>query len=208
MTLGLGSGTTAAYAIKALGERIRLEGIDVRGVPTSSVSEDLAKGLGIPLVGFDTVSRIDMTIDGADEVDARLNLVKGGGGALVREKIVAQASDQLIIIVDERKLLDPLGKFPLPVAVVPFGWETTAKRLSALCPDMRLRLKGPDERDPYITDDGLYILDLAMGSIPDPAGAELAIKRVTGVVEVGLFVGLTTRLIVGSPDGSTREVAG
>src|SRR5579871_2491333 len=125
MTLGLGSGTTATYAIQALGERIRQEGLRVRGVPTSGRSRELAEALHIPLIDLSDVEQLDLTIDGADEVDPDLHLIKGGGGALLREKLVASASRELIIICDESKLKAELGVYPLPVAVIPFGWETT-----------------------------------------------------------------------------------
>jgi ribose 5-phosphate isomerase A len=203
MILGLGTGSTAACAIEAIGERIRQEGLRVQGVPTSARSEELARQWNIPIRSLSGSLEIDLTIDGADEVDTALNLIKGGGGALVREKIVAVASRERLIIVDESKQTPVLGAFPLPVAVIPFGWESTQRQLQALCPDVRLR--AASDGSPYRTDDGLYLLDLPMGRIEDPAALEAALKRMVGVVEVGLFVGLTTRLIVGYTDGRIEE---
>ncbi|HLV79600.1 MAG TPA: ribose-5-phosphate isomerase RpiA [Chthonomonadaceae bacterium] len=207
MVLGLGSGTTAAWAIQAIGERIRAEGLRVHGVPTSLRSRELAVALNIPLIELYETHEIDLTIDGADEVDTALHLIKGGGGALVREKIVACASRQLIIICDESKLKPVLGAFPLPVAILPFGWETTRQRLEALHPGIAISLRRPagTEGAPYVTDDGLYILDMHLGQIEDVSEMERRVKQTVGVAEVGLFVGLATRLIVGYPDGHTEE---
>jgi ribose 5-phosphate isomerase A len=203
MTLGLGTGSTTTYAIQALGERVRQEGLQVRGVPTSDRTRELAETLQIPLTDFSTESALDLTIDGADEVDPALNLIKGGGGALVREKLVASASRELIILCDDSKLKPVLGAFPLPVAVIPFAWETTRQRLLRLCASITLREDGAAGQ-PYSTDDGLYILDLHCGSIPDVPALAQAIKQTVGVAEVGLFVGLATRVVVGYADGHTE----
>jgi len=204
MILGLGSGSTAAHAIRFLGERIRKEGLEVRGVPTSGRSRRLAEELGIPLIDLVGVDAIDLTIDGADEVDPALHLIKGGGGALVREKIVACASRELIIICDDSKLKPALGAFPLPVAVVPFGWETTRRRLERFGGAITLR-QAADSNAPFVTDDGFYILDLHLGRIEDVPALERQLKQVVGVVEVGLFVGLASRVVVGYTDGHTEE---
>lgn len=204
MILGLGSGSTATLAIQYIGERIRIEGIRVTGVPTSSTTNAQAASVGIPLVELSHVGGIDLTIDGADEVDPALNLIKGGGGALVREKIVAAASRQVAIICDDSKIKQELGAFPLPVAVVPFAWETTRERLLTLCPVVTLRKqKGTDVT--YITDDGNLILDMHMDRIADPANVEDRIRSVVGVVDVGLFLRLASRVFVGSSDGSCYE---
>jgi len=207
MVLGLGSGSTAAWAIQVIGERIQKEGLRVRGVPTSLRSRELAEALHIPLVDLHETNEIDLTIDGADEVDPALHLIKGGGGALVREKIVACASRQLIIICDESKLKPSLGAFPLPVAIVPFGWETTRQRLEVLQPDAAITLRQAAGRDgaPYVTDDGLYILDMHLGQIADVPDMERRVKQTVGVVEAGLFVGLASKVLVGYPDGHTEE---
>lgn len=204
MIVGLGSGTTATFAIQALGEKMRTEGLQVRGVPTSSRTDALAENLGIPLVELTDLAEIDLTIDGADEVDPALHLIKGGGGALVREKLVASASRAVIIICDSSKIKTMLGAYPLPVAVVPFGWRTTRDRLLKYCGNITLRqTQGQDQ--PFLTDDGNYILDLHLGRILDAPGLEAHLKQITGVVEVGLFVNLTSRLILGFEDGHTEE---
>jgi ribose 5-phosphate isomerase A len=206
MTLGLGSGSTAVHAIRAIGERMRQEGLRVRGVPTSGRSRELAEELGIPLIDLCKLREIDLTIDGADEVDPALNLIKGAGGALLREKIVACASRELVIICDDSKLKPTLGAFPLPVAIVPFGWRTTRERLLRFGGTITLRMaEGTDA--PFVTDDGLYILDMHLGRIGDVPALERDIKKVVGVVEVGLFVHLATRVIVGYADGHTEERA-
>ncbi len=202
MIVGLGSGSTAAYAIKRIGERMHQEGLKICGVPTSSVTNQLAAELGIPLVDIRDPSRVDLTIDGADEVDPGLCLIKGGGGALVREKLVAAASNEVVIICDESKMKARLGAFPLPVSVVPFAWQSTLTRLREVCPAITLR-QTPGGTDPYITDDGCYILDMHLGVIEHPSVLEQQVKSITGVVDVGLFVGLATRIIVGHADGST-----
>jgi ribose 5-phosphate isomerase A len=206
MTVGLGSGTTATYAIQFIGERMRNEGIRVVGVPTSRSTNALAETEGIPLVDITCSGGIDLTIDGADEVDSRLNLIKGGGGALVREKIVAAASRQLVIICDDSKIHTELGWFPLPVAVVPFAWHTTRERLLRICPMVTLR-KQRNSDAAFETDDGNLILDLHMESIPDPAALEAKISSLIGVVDVGLFVNLASRVVIGCADGTCREIA-
>lgn len=154
MTVGLGTGSTTAYAIHKLGEMVK-QGLKIKAVATSTRSETLAKELGIQLVAFADIDQIDLTIDGADEVDPEWNLIKGGGGALLREKIVAAASRRLIIIVDESKVVQRLGLFPLPVEVVPFGWELTMRKLADLGYNPRLRT---ENGKPYVTDNGNYIL--------------------------------------------------
>ncbi len=206
MVLGLGSGSTAIFAIQAIGERVKNEGLRVRGIPTSAKSRDLAMQLGIPLIDFGDTAQIDLTIDGADEVSGKLDLIKGGGGALLREKIVAASSDQLLIICDEGKLCKSLGKFPLPIAIIPFGWQITKSALDAFCvTNLRKSLTEPDK--PFITDDNLLILDMHIEHVPDAvADFEEELKRRIGVVEVGLFVGMATRVIVGYTDGHTTEL--
>lgn len=208
MTLGLGSGSTAAYAIQAIGERLHREGLRLRGVPTSARSRELAEELRIPLIDLEDEHAIDLTIDGADEVDPALNLIKGGGGALVREKIVASASRAVIIICDNSKMKPALGTFPLPVAVLPFGWKTTRQRLQDLNLGgaIALRQAADESGRPYVTDDGLYILDMRLGPIPDVPALECRLRQVIGVAEVGLFVDLASRVIVGYPDGHTEEL--
>lgn len=205
MTIGIGTGSTAAFAIQAIGERVQKEGIRIRAVATSSRSREMAQERGIPLVDIEEIEALDITIDGADQVGPNLALIKGGGGALLREKIVAQASRELIIICDESKLNIPFGQHPLPVAVVPFGHSLTRRRLQKFCERVVLRSQGPRDPAPYITDDGLYIYDLYVGYIPDPPLLEQRLKQIVGVVEVGLFNGLASRALFGFGDGHVEE---
>jgi ribose 5-phosphate isomerase A len=200
MVVGLGSGSTATFAIKFLGEQVR-DGLKIRGIPTSRASEQLARSLNIPLTTFDEVGYTDVTIDGADEVAPGLALIKGGGGALLHEKIVAAASRKLVIVADQHKVVKLLGKFPLPVEVIPFAAAPIKKQLEAIGanPVLRNALQGGG---PYITDEGNYIFDCHYGEIKDPAAVALAIKRMTGVVEHGLFLGLASVAIVAGPDGA------
>ena len=196
MTLGLGTGSTTFYAIEAIGSLVK-KGYDLRGVPTSVASEEQARKCGIPLVSLDMVDRIDLTIDGADEVDDNLNLIKGMGGALLREKIVAYASRQEIIIVDEAKLVKTLGtKSPLPIEVTRFGHTQTARNLRSLgcVPD----LKGGDT--PFVSDNGNFIYNCRFERIDDPCSLESRLKNIPGVVETGLFLGLATKAVVAYPD--------
>jgi ribose 5-phosphate isomerase A len=199
MCLGLGSGSTAAIMLELLGRRVR-EGLRVRGVPTSEMSRQLAAREGIPIVGFDQVSRLDLTIDGADEVDPDLNVIKGGGGALLREKIVASLSRRVVIIVDSHKQVQTLGAFPLPVEVVQFAWQPLAERLGDLGASSVLRA-GRDGR-PFVTDEGNYILDCGFGRIEDPATLAARLDAMPGVVDHGLFVGLAHTVIVGRDEGT------
>lgn len=204
MILGLGTGSTAAHFVDLLGERVR-GGLDVRGVPTSETTRQQAEGLGIALMEIDAVTHIDLCVDGADEIDTQFRMIKGGGGALLREKIVACASAHVICIADESKRVDTLGAFPLPVEVTRFGAALTANRVyRALrdtgCAGSEVKLR---ERDgaPFITDGGNLILDAHAERIPDPEALALALKRVVGVVEHGLFIGIATTAILGSETG-------
>lgn len=201
MCLGLGSGSTAAVMLELLGQRVR-EGLCVRGVPTSETSRALAEREGIPIIGFDQVSGLDLTIDGADEVDPDLNVIKGGGGALMREKIVASLSRRVIIIVHSLKQVSCLGGFPLPVEVVRFAWQPLAARLAELgvSPVLRRRPDG----NPLVTDEGNYILDCAFGRIEDPVALAARLDAMPGVVDHGLFVGVAHTVIVGR--GTRTEV--
>jgi ribose 5-phosphate isomerase A len=199
MIVGLGTGSTAYFAIQLIGEKIRA-GLKILGVPTSNETAKLAKVCQIPLLS--QFSEIDLTIDGADEVDPDGNLIKGGGGALTREKIVAAASKTAIIIVDETKLVQQLGKFPLPVEVLPFGWESGQKQLQSLGCTTRLRKKGTA---PFITDNQNWILDCQFDRIVNPGKLTIEINAIPGVVENGLFASLADLVIVGKEDGSTKE---
>lgn len=197
MTLGLGTGSTAYWAIRELGNRVR-QGLQVRAVATSSQSENFARDLGIPMVAFVDVERIDLDIDGADEVDRSLNLIKGGGGALLREKIVACNSAQFIIVADESKLVDRLGSFPLPVEVFPFAWELTFRQLKALGGIPVLR-RERDEK--FVSDNGNYIIDCAFGKMADPVKLQQELNRIPGVAEHGLFLGLANIVVIGKTNG-------
>ena len=197
MLIGLGSGSTARHFIEGLG-RLVAEGLKVRGVPTSRATAELAAERGIPIV-TELVGQIDLTVDGADEVDPSLNLIKGRGGALSREKLVAAASKRFVIVVDESKLVKQLGNGVLPVEVLPFLWRSTAERLTAL--GVSLVLRGGEEV-PFVTDNGNLILDVSVeGGIKNPTDLGVELKKVTGVVEHGLFVGMTDTVIVAGPDG-------
>jgi ribose 5-phosphate isomerase A len=194
MCLGLGSGSTAAMMLELLGQRVRA-GLDVRGIPTSERSRQLAIEAGIPLIGFEEVSCLDLTIDGADEADGELNLIKGGGGALLREKVVASFSRRVVIVVDSSKRVERLGAFPLPVEVVRFAWQGLARRLEELGGQVRLRkdLAG----QPFITDEGNYILDCRFGPIDRPRELAQRLDAMPGVMEHGLFVGVCDIMLVG-----------
>ncbi len=202
MTLGLGTGSTAYWAIQGIGEQVK-NGLSVRAIATSVQSEALARELNIPIVPWTEIDHIDVTIDGADEVDEQLNLIKGGGGALLREKIVASATRFYIIIVDESKLVAKLGKFPLPVEVSPFGWELTMRRLAKLgCQPVR-RMK---DQEPFLTDNQHYILDCSFGPIADPAKLHRQVSDITGVMEDGFFIGMADIVIAGSPGGAISVI--
>jgi ribose 5-phosphate isomerase A len=206
MTIGLGTGSTSTYFIRALGEKMRQSDWTVRGVPTSERSRALAHDLGITIVDLPEKGKLDLAVDGADEADRALNLVKGGGGALLREKLVAAQAHEFIVICDHSKFKEKLGAFPLPVAVVPFAWRSTAARLSRYGAGLRLRQAADAEGQPFVSDDGLYMIDMEFGTIEDPPALEREIKLTTGVVDVGLFVGLASRLILGFEDGHTEEL--
>jgi len=199
MVLGLGSGSTAAMAVELLAERIAA-GLRIVGIPTSERTATLARKLGVPLTSFAEHRRLDLTIDGADQVQREtLTLIKGGGGALLREKIVAAASTRMIAVVDATKLVDQLGGgFPLPVEIVQFGWQSVIDRLMALGLNPRLRLTG--ER-PFVTDGGNHIADCAIAALSDPETLSAELSEIVGVVETGLFIGLASEVVVGGPDG-------
>ena len=187
--LGLGTGSTATYFIKLLGEQVK-NGLRVRGIPTSVRSRELAESLGIPLTTLDECQEIAVTVDGADEVDPQLRLIKGGGGALLREKIVASASRQMVVVADDTKQVRRLGKFPLPVEVIKFAQALVAKRISALGAAVQLRT-GADGK-PFVTDENNHILDCCFGEIPDPDALARQLSDMPGVVEHGLFIGMAS----------------
>lgn len=190
--VGLGSGSTAAYAVRFLGERVRA-GLKIRGIPTSSQTRQLATSLGVPLTTFDEVQEIDVTIDGADEVDPQLCLTKGGGGALLREKIVASASRQLVIIADSSKQVPMLGNFPLPIEVIAFAQLLVKKKIEALGASVKLR---QSNGSPFVTDEGHHILDCSFGQIPDPPALARRLSDMPGVVEHGLFIDMASVVLI------------
>ncbi len=195
--IGLGTGSTAKFAIEGLGRLVR-HGLSIKGVPTSIATERMARELAIPLVDLNEAGVIDLTVDGADEVDADFNMIKGGGGALTREKLVALASAKRVILVDESKLVSRLGQSRmLPVEVLPFAWTLTARLLNGLGCAASLREQG--ER-PFVTDNGNYILDCAFGPIEDAVALEQRIKLLPGVIECGLFIGIADTLVIGFDD--------
>ena len=207
MTIGLGTGSTAKYFIEYLAEEIS-DGLVVRGVPTSEQTRRLAESRGVPLVDVEQADRIHITIDGADEVDEQAQLIKGGGAALLREKIIANASDLMIVIADSSKQVDMLGKFPLPVEVTPFGYTITAKKTydalkkaGVLKPMIKVRT-GPGDK-PMMTDGGNFVLDCACGAIPDAPLAAALLANIPGIVEHGLFINLARTVIIGADDGAT-----
>lgn len=207
MIVGLGTGSTSAHFVRALGERVRA-GLKIKGVPTSEATRALAEQVGVPLIGISQVSRIDVDVDGADEIDPAFRLIKGGGGALLREKIVAAASARMVVIADEGKWVERLGAFPLPVEVTRFGFALTAERVrealrAAGCAgdEVALRVSGK-ANEPVITDGGNYILDAHTRSIANPDALASALNQIAGVVEHGLFIGLASTVILGREAGA------
>jgi len=192
--VGLGTGSTAVFVVRALAEKVKA-GMKIRGIPTSVNTEKLATSLGIPMITLADVQDIDVTIDGADEFDPRLCLTKGGGGALLREKIVASASKQMVVIADSSKQVQFLGKFPLPVEVIKFARPLVAKKISAMGAKVELRKTASGE--PFITDEGNHILDCNFGQIPDPPSLARALSDTPGVVEHGLFINLASVVLMG-----------
>jgi ribose 5-phosphate isomerase A len=204
MVVGLGTGSTAAWFVKTLAAR----GLDVRGVPTSEATANLARELGMTLASLDDVKSIDLTVDGADEIGPGLSLIKGGGAALLREKLVWEASARCVVIADAAKHVKALGKFPLPIEVVRFGHPHTGRRLADIAaefdlPPPRLRTA---ERGVVVTDGGNVIYDMASGVIADPAALAAALKSVTGVVDHGLFLDLADEALIGTDDGVVKLV--
>ncbi|TCJ81986.1 UNVERIFIED_ORG: ribose-5-phosphate isomerase [Bacillus cereus] len=198
MKVGLGTGSTVYWLIQKLGERVK-EGLSIQAVSTSKETEVLAKQLSIPLIPLNEIGILDLTIDGADEIDSNLQLIKGGGGALLREKIVASSSKELIIIADESKLATHLGTFPLPVEITPFSWKQTESKIQALGCQTTLRLKN---NETFITDNNNLIIDCVFPhDISNPANLHTQLKMITGVVETGLFVNMTSKAIIGTKNG-------
>lgn len=204
MKLGLGTGSTAAAFVDLLGQRVAA-GLDIIGVPTSEATRRQAEALGIRLTTLDEEPYLDLTIDGADELDEQLRLIKGGGGALLREKIVATASDRMLVIADASKRVSVLGKFPLPIEVIPFGLRSTLGMIEMLIDDIGcpgpLRVRKLASGELFRTDSGNLIVDAHLGAIEDPEGLDQVLKMVPGVVENGLFIGLADAAVIASADG-------
>ncbi len=200
MTLGLGTGSTAYFAIEAIGEQWQAGTLtDIRAIPTSEATARQAEGYGIPLLKLADVDRIDLTIDGADEFDPQLRLIKGGGGALFREKLVAFASDTMLVISDGSKEVAQLGAFPLPLEVLPKAVRLVQRVLNEkgyYAPQLRMTA----DNEPFLTDNQNYILDCALGQIPNPDELDLELHLIPGIVETGLFLGLATKVIMGKGD--------
>src|SRR5690349_11888669 len=200
--VGLGTGSTATHAIRFIAERVR-QGLKIVGIPTSQATKNLAEQLGIPLTTLEENPNIDIDIDGADEIDANLNLIKGGGGAMLREKVIASASKRFIVVAESVKLVPRLGKFPLPVEVIPFAESLIKTRIESLGAQVSLRKYAYG--NPYVTDEGHHILDCSFGEIGDPAALNDTLHAIPGVVEHGLFIGVAEMAFVGK-DGGVMQV--
>ncbi|WP_428548376.1 ribose-5-phosphate isomerase RpiA [Profundibacter sp.] len=205
MRVGLGTGSTAAWMVRCLGEMVREDGLKIKGVPTSTRTADLARQVGIEVISLDEAKWLDVTIDGTDEYDGNLNLIKGGGGALLQEKIVATASDMMVVIADISKRVETLGAFPLPIEVIPFGLQTTQAlveetlvSMDVLGNNVTLRMNGDV---PFVTDEGNHILDLHLNRIGNPRQFSLVINQIPGVVENGLFIDICDAVVIGYGDG-------
>lgn len=205
MKVGLGTGSTAAWLVRCLGERVRDEGLKISGVPTSTRTAELARQVGIKVISLDEARWLDLTIDGADEFDPELNLIKGGGGALLQEKIVATASDKMVVIADDAKEVETLGAFPLPIEVIPFGLQTTTALVEETLISMdvmgrstTLRMNGAT---PFVTDEGNHILDLHLKQIGNARQLSLVLNQMPGVVENGLFIDICDTVVIGYGDG-------
>ncbi|CUH65667.1 Ribose-5-phosphate isomerase A [Thalassovita gelatinovora] len=208
MRVGLGTGSTAAWMVRCLGELVREDGLKIRGVPTSTRTAALAREVGIEVISLDEARWLDLTIDGADEFDGEFNLIKGGGGALLQEKIVATASDRMIVISDVSKEVENLGAFPLPVEVIPFGWQTSKALVEEMLDSMdvlgqssTLRMNGDS---PFFTDEGNHIIDLHLTRIGNPRQLAMVLNQIPGVVENGLFIDICDTVIVGFGDGRVQ----
>ena len=210
MRIGLGSGTTSHWFVRALGERMKDQPLDIAGVPTSTATAAIAREVGVPLLDLNDVERLDITIDGADEIDRAGRMIKGGGACLLWEKMVARASRRMAAVVDDKKLVDTLGRFPLPIEVIRFGWKATARELRELLAefghgDAPIVLRG-GEASPVVTDSGHHILDCHLGRIGEPDRLAPRFNDIPGVVEHGLFVGIAHEMIIGHPDGTAEVI--
>jgi ribose 5-phosphate isomerase A len=212
MVLGLGSGTTSHWFVRALGAAVA-EGLEVRGVPTSTSTRELAESLRIPLVGFDEFDRLELIVDGPDEVDRDGHMIKGGGACLLWERIVADAADHYVVVADVSKLKDRLGAFPMPIEVVPYGWESTTRSIRRLLvlhgypDDVPLVRRAGVGGAPVVTDSGNFIVDAHLGSVPDALVLDRELNWIPGVVEHGLFTGIADEVIFADPEGSITIMA-
>ncbi|WP_230678058.1 ribose-5-phosphate isomerase RpiA [Burkholderia gladioli] len=210
MKVGLGSGTTSHWFVRALAPRVR-DGLEIVGVPTSNATRELALELGVPLTDLGQIDRLDVTIDGADEIDREGSMIKGGGACLLWEKIVAAASRKMVAVVDDKKVFDTLGRFPLPIEVIPFGWQSTERLLRELfvsagfAPGVRIERRMRDGQL-VATDSGNWILDCHLEAIAEPRALAPRFNAIPGVVENGLFVGIASEMIVGYADGRAEIV--
>jgi len=204
MKLGLGTGSTAKHFVELLGERVKA-GLKVIGVPTSEATRADAERCGVPLTTLEDVDRLDLTVDGADEIDPHLELIKGGGGALLREKIVAAASDRMIVIADESKWVQTLGRFPLPIEVIPFGLGATRRAIEAVFAENgvsgEMDIRKAKDGHAFVTDGGHWIIDARLGRIPDSPRLAASLNSIPGVVEHGLFIGLARTVVLAGPQG-------
>ena len=209
MTIGLGSGTTSRWFVRILGERVA-GGLRVTGVPSSKSTGQLAQEVGVPLADLNDVKQLDLTIDGADEIDRKGRMIKGGGANLLWEKIVACASRRMVAIVDESKVVEGLGRFPLPIEVVPFAWRSTERHLQRLFKDegfadVQIDVRG-GLKEPLVTDSGHYLLDCHLLAIPEPESLGAKLNLIPGVVEHGLFINIATDAVVGHASGEAEVV--
>jgi ribose 5-phosphate isomerase A len=211
MLLGLGSGTTSHWFVRALGAAVA-QGLDVRGVPTSTSTRELAQSLGVPLAGFDEFHRLDLVVDGPDEVDREGHMIKGGGACLLWERIVADAADHYVVVADTSKLKDRLGAFPLPIEVVRYGWESTTRSIARLLAlhgypaDVPLVRRVDAAGTPVLTDSGNFLIDAHLGSIPAPLAIDRELNWIPGVVESGLFTGIADEVILSDPEGNITVI--
>jgi len=208
MKVGLGTGSTAYWLVYHLAERVRSEGLEFVGVPTSNKTREQAQAEGLKLISMDDAGRLDITIDGADEFDQSMNLIKGGGGAHLQEKIVAFGSDRMVVIADETKKVNKLGKFPLPVEVLKFGSASSQKQIEELLiaqnyRDFTVQMR-MEKNKPFITDEGNYIFDLNLGEIQDPRKLCVDLNIIPGVVENGLFIDVCKAVVIGYSDGTAK----
>lgn len=204
MTIGLGTGTTVEWLIKALGKKIS-SGLEIRAVSTSRASSKLAQEYNIQLIELNDAAKIQLAIDGADEIDPQLQLIKGGGGALFQEKMVAAAAEEFVVIADHAKMVKQLGAYPLPVEVMIFNWKQVEKQLTKLFQHtQKLRMK--KDGAPFVTDHGNYIIDISFDTIGNPDAINQALHNIPGVIETGLFIGMARKALIGYPDGQTEWI--